>query len=275
MINHYDVPISAVLLDLDGTVYVEGHLIAGAQESIDWLISHDIQIRFLTNTTAKNREQVKERLSKLGMSIPDNWIFTPCVSACQWLKNQSFRKGVFTLVHSNLHSDLSCLPLTDDENADIVLMGDMGDEWNIDRLNQALRCLLNGATLVALQRNRYWKTHQGLQLDVGAFVSALEYSSGQLCNVVFGKPNKLFFEMAVNSMAVKAPGVLMVGDDLESDILGAQNCGVRGILVRTGKYQQADWLDRVDQAHAIMDSIRDLPRLIRHAILDKSDRRGC
>jgi HAD superfamily hydrolase (TIGR01458 family) len=146
----------------------------------------------------------------------------------------------------------------DDKTPQAVVVGDLGSAWTHDVLNAAFRQLLDGAELVALQKGRYWISDQGLTLDAGAWVAALEYAASVTAHVV-GKPNREFFEAAVASMGLEIDEVAMVGDDIFNDVDGAQRAGAKGILVRTGKFRQ-DAVDRSEvKPELIVDSLADLP----------------
>ena len=115
---------------------------------------------------------------------------------------------------------------------------------------------------MAIHKNRYWKTADGLTLDAGPFVAALEYASGQ-CATVIGKPSRTFFETAAGSMGLGLGDVAMVGDDLESDVAGAQAAGATGILVRTGKFQETELERSLVRPDYVIDSVAALPGILR------------
>jgi HAD superfamily hydrolase (TIGR01458 family) len=120
---------------------------------------------------------------------------------------------------------------------------------------------MDGAELIALQKNRYWLTPDGLSLDVGPYVAALEYATSAEALVV-GKPAPAFFASALDAMGVPAERAAMVGDDVESDVGGALAAGLAGILVRTGKYHE-DAVQRSGvEPTAVVDSIADVPALL-------------
>jgi HAD superfamily hydrolase (TIGR01458 family) len=121
--------------------------------------------------------------------------------------------------------------------------------------------LIDGAELVALQRNRMWLRPDGLSLDVGPFVAALEYAA-DVEAVVVGKPARAFFALALTQLGAEPADAAMVGDDVESDVLGAMRAGLRGVLVRTGKYRDATARRADPQPDAVIDSIADLPALL-------------
>ena len=155
---------------------------------------------------------------------------------------------------ASLLEDLKCITLTE-ESPDFVLVGDLGEGFTYARLDAAFNCLMNGAKLVALQKNRYWRTPGGLSLDAGPFVAALEYATGQQAAVV-GKPEEAFFRIALEDLRLEAGEVAMVGDDAEADVAGAKRAGLLGIQVRTGKWG-SDAEER--QADLVLDSVAGLP----------------
>jgi HAD superfamily hydrolase (TIGR01458 family) len=147
------------------------------------------------------------------------------------------------------------------ERADAVIVGDLGSAFGYDVLNRAFRLVMDGAELVALQRNRYWLTPDGLSLDVGPFVAALEYATGNEAYVV-GKPAPPFFQTILRAARASADESAMVGDDVESDVGGAQQAGLAGILVRTGKYRENAVRASGVRPDATVDSIASVPALL-------------
>ena len=142
-----------------------------------------------------------------------------------------------------------------------MVVGDLGDRWDYGVLSRAFRSLMDGAELIALQKNRYWETSEGLSLDAGPFVSALEYATGREAEVV-GKPSPAFFELALGELGVSADRAAMVGDDVEADVGGAMDAGLAGILVRTGKYREDLVGESGIEPTATVDSIAEVPELL-------------
>lgn len=112
-----------------------------------------------------------------------------------------------------------------------------------------------------MQRGLSWQTARGLELDAGAFVTALEEATGTKA-VVCGKPSPLFFEQAVATLGVPAGQVLMVGDDIENDIRGAANSGLMPVLVRTGKFLPAHVEAIRGIPFKLVDSVADVPAML-------------
>ena len=238
-------------MDLDGTLYVGGEAVAGAREAVGSLRASGLAVRYVTNTTRKPRGWVYGRLRSMGFEVSEEDIFTPALAAVGRIGSGT----CFALVDDSLIGDLAGLTLTDGR-PDYVLVGDLGDGFTYERLNPAFRCLMDGAELLALQKNRYWQTDAGLALDAGPFVAALEFASGKDAAVV-GKPEPEYFRLALGDLGLRAHEVAMVGDDVEADVVGAKRAGLVGIQVRTGKWQ-AD----AGEADLVIDSIADLPGVV-------------
>lgn len=242
--------IKGLLIDLDGTLFVGDDPMPGAREAIQNIKSADIQIRYVTNTTRRPRRLVAQHLRAMGFDLEDREIFTPARAAAGLIAGGS----CFALVDDSLREDLDGISLTG-QRPEYVLMGDLGDGFTYERLDAAFRHLMDGAELVALQKNRYWQTPDGLSLDAGPFVAALEYASGKTATVV-GKPERGFFGLALREMALQASEAAMIGDDPEADVAGARRAGLVGIQVRTGKWRPGVGDEGAD---LVLDSFADLP----------------
>lgn len=251
--------VAGLLVDLDGTVYQEGRLIPGAAEAIAALRRADLPLAFTTNTTRKPRRALVEELSELGVETRPEEIFTAPRAAASHLAQRGLRR-VSLLLAAATFEDFQGFQVVD-EGPQAVVVGDLGRGWTYERLNQAFHQLLAGAELVAIQKNRYWKTAGGLALDAGPFIVALEYATGKEATLV-GKPSRPFFQAAARALGVDLAAAVMVGDDLESDIRGAQAAGARGVLVRTGKFRQQDLEASQAQPDHVLGSLADLPALL-------------
>jgi HAD superfamily hydrolase (TIGR01458 family) len=242
--------IEGILLDLDGTLYVGDEPVAGAREAIERLRRSGLVLRYVTNTTRMPRRAVVERMRALGFVAEEDEVFTPAWAASRLIGGRS----CLALVDESLHEDLGGARLTED-SPEVVVVGDLGEGFTYSRLDAAFRCLMEGAELVALQKNRFWQNAGGLSLDAGPFVAALEYASGKEA-VVVGKPEESFFGITLEDMGLGAHQVAMVGDDAEADIAGAKRSGLSGIQVRTGKWRPGG---DVGEADLVLESVADLP----------------
>jgi len=245
--------IQGFLLDLDGTLYQSGEPLPGAVATVRALERDGVPIRFVTNTTSKSRAAVAEKLVAMGFLASEESIFSPPHAAGELLRTRG--ASVHLLVPDATRPDFDGIP-TDDAQPDAVVIGDLGADWTFERLNRAFRLVHGGADLVALGRTRYWQTDDGLQLDVGPFVAALEYATGKEATVI-GKPEPQFFLDAVAEIGLEPEAVALVGDDAETDVRAAQRAGLSGVLVRTGKFRPTD-LDGEPPIDLVIDSVADL-----------------
>jgi HAD superfamily hydrolase (TIGR01458 family) len=248
-----------VLLDLDGVLYVEDEPIAGAVDAVAALRAAGLRLRFVTNTTSRPRRDILARLDRLGIPVPEDELVTPARLAVEHCVAQGLRRALL-LMRDDVKADLAGLDEVSD-GAEVVVVGDLGDGFGFGVLNHAFRQLLDGAELVALQKNRYWRTPDGLSLDMGPFVAALEYASGRDA-VVVGKPAPAFFATVLAGLGVDPGAAAMVGDDVESDVGGALRAGLAGVLVRTGKYRAEAVEASGVEPSATVDSIADVPALL-------------
>lgn len=252
----------ALLLDIDGVLHVGDEPIAGAIDALNELRGLSSGLRLLTNTTSRSRSDITSRLIGAGFEVEEREVLTPAAMATRHCAANDF-EAVRLVVSDSLREDLQGIgEATPGSAADAILLGDVGDDFDAVLLNELFRLMQAGAELIALQHNRFWQHEDGLRLDVGAYASALEYATQKQATVV-GKPSPKFFESALADLGALPSDALMVGDDAEADVNGAQAIGISGVLVRTGKYRPGVVAERGFGPAATIDSIADLPALLK------------
>ena len=244
---------SAFLFDLDGVFYNDTQPIPGGAEVIAQLRAEGVPFRFVTNTTSKGRVSLAAKLRGFGIVAEPREIVCPAVAASAFLREKKASGVFFTTVDTRGEFDGA---REDRTQPDYVVLGDLGDDWTYEKLNQVLRYLLNGARLIALGMSRYWRADDGQRLDVGPVAAAFMYATGQP-PIVLGKPARDFFLLTAHDLNIDPAQCAMVGDDIVTDIGGAHAAGLQTILVRTGKFRPQD-LDGTVQPDVIIDSIADL-----------------
>ena len=251
--------IKGFLIDLDGVLYIEDQCIPGAVETVNWLRQEGFQLRFLTNTTMVSRESLVNKLLRFNIRTEHEEMYSTAWVGARWLAEKGVSR-VQLLLTEDARKDFARFQITNDQ-PEAVVVGDMGSAFTFDVLNNAFLSVKAGAQLIALQKNRFWQTKSGLMLDAGAFVAALEYATETEATLV-GKPNRAYFDMALRDLGLSASQVAMIGDDIHTDIKGAQAVGVKTILVRTGKFRPDAQLRTDMQPDWILDSIANLPNLL-------------
>jgi len=243
--------VEAVVFDVDGVLRERDVPVHGAAETLARLTEAGIPYRLLTNTTSTSRARLAKDLVGAGFPVTREQVFCPPHAAGEYLRRH--RLSALLLVQDSALEDFDGVARRE-EGADVVVVGDLEQGWTFDVLNHAFRMLhRDGARLFGLGRSRYWKAPAGWQLDAGPFVAALEYAAG--CEAeIFGKPEPAIFEEVIADLGLPAERIAMVGDDIRSDVQAAMNVGMRGVLVRTGKFRDAD-LDAGFEPDVVLDSV--------------------
>lgn len=249
-----------LLLDMDGVIYVGDRPIEGANETIGWLRSHGIPFQFTTNTTTLSTSSLVAKMQKLGLPLQERDIFGVNSTAVAYLEKLGSPSCHFVLTDDAL-TDFKSFR-TDNSNPEVVVLGDIGESWSYSLVNDLFHKLIGGATLVALHKGKYWHTEAGLCIDLGALVAGLEYATGITATVI-GKPSPEFFSLAQQRVGMKPSEMMMIGDDLDNDIAGAQACGIRGVLVKTGKFRQELFTKSRVLPYGVIDSIAELPQFFK------------
>jgi HAD superfamily hydrolase (TIGR01458 family) len=257
---------AAILLDVDGVLHVSGEGLPGAADAVRRLRAAGHRLRFVSNSTTRTRTALANALRGLGVELADDELQTTAHAAALALAG----KRVLALTMPAVVEDLDGVDLVG-EGADAVLIGgaDEGPEtgrvFSYMNLARAFAELDLGAELYCLHKNRWWQTARGPMLDSGAFVAGLEYAA-QTEAIVLGKPSMAYFDAALEALDAEPALTWMVGDDWETDVAGAQACGLKTILVRTGKFRP----DAVERSgvmpDAIVSSLAALPEWLEQAL---------
>ena len=246
--------VDGLLIDIDGVLTLGEEVIPGAPEVIETLRARQIPFRFMTNTTIYCRYTLLDRLHALGFAATLDELYTATYVAARYLKEQN-AQSYFPLLLPDAQLEFAGIDV-DEEAPEYVVVGDLGASFTFSRLNRAFRALLNGAKLVALHKKRHWRTPDGLFLDAGPFVMALEYAA-ETNAIVVGKPSEAYFKMVLDDLGLPLERVAMIGDDIEIDVRGARRMGIQGWLVKTGRFRKED-LGRGIWPDLVLESIADL-----------------
>ncbi len=225
---------AGVLLDIAGVLHDGERPLPGAVDALTRLRRAALPLRFVTNTSRRSRSATLAQLRGMGFELSAAEIFTAPLAARSYLASRGLRPLLIIL--PALAEDFAGL---DCAAPNAVFLADAGDRFEYRLLDRAFRLLIEGAPLVAVGRNRYFRHGGQLHLDAGAFVAALEYAAG--CEaVICGKPSPAFFAAVLRDIGIAPEQAVMIGDDVEADVLGAHAAGLQAILVQTGKYRDGD-----------------------------------
>ncbi|WP_179023088.1 HAD-IIA family hydrolase [Streptomyces sp. IMTB 2501] len=252
--------VRAVLIDIDGVLTVSWKPLPGAVAALRRIRAAGLGVVLVTNTTSRTRASIAETLGAAGFEVGAEDVLTaPSATAAHLAEH--FPGARCALLNSgDIAADLGGVTLVEDD-PEVVVFGGAGPEFDYAALDRAFGWLQRGARLIAMHRNLYWRTDAGLRLDAGAFLLGLEQAARVEAEVT-GKPSRAFFAAALAQLGVGAQQALMVGDDVESDVLAAQRAGLTGVLVRTGKFQQETLDGASGTPDHVLDSFADLPTLL-------------
>lgn len=245
------------LIDMDGVIYRGNALIPGADRFIHELLASGAPFRFLTNNSQRTRRDVATRLQRLGIDVGEEHIFTCAMATARFLAQQKPRGtafvigegGLLTALHANGYAIV-------DRDPDFVVVGE-GRTFTCEVLETALNQLLAGARLVATNLDPNCPTQAGSRPGCGAIVAMLEAASGLRAFSV-GKPSPVMLRAARKELGLATDQTIVIGDTMETDILGGVQLGYKTILVLSGGTRRADLTRYAFRPDKIVESIADL-----------------
>jgi len=251
--------IKALLIDLEGVLYSDNKLISGSIDVIKELRKNNLKLQFLTNTTTTPRKLIFNKLQDYGFDIEEEEIFTPIIATKNYLRDNKIKK-IALITNIEIIEEFKDYEITQ-KDPEVVIMGDIYKNFKWDILDMIFKLVyFENSALIALHQNKYCMRDGKISLDLGPFVKAIEYSSGKK-SILMGKPEKNFFNLAIKDLGIIKNNILMIGDDITSDIEGSINANLKAIQVKTGKFQEKD-LKYPTQPHYRIESINDLPTLL-------------
>ncbi|MEC4015376.1 HAD-IIA family hydrolase [Streptomyces sp. H27-D2] len=264
--------IGAVLIDIDGVLTVSWKPLPGAVEAMERLRAAGLRLALVTNNTSRTRASIAVTLAGAGFPVGVDDILTAPAATAAYLREHYPGARCLLLNAGDVRDDLAGVTLVDEAVTDgarngdgaapdVVVFGGAGSEFSYAAVNRAFRHLQRGARLVAMHRNLYWRTAAGLDLDSGAFLLGLERAARVEAEIT-GKPAEAFFATALAHLGATPSETLMVGDDIESDVLAAQRSGITGVLVKTGKYLPETHRAAEGRPDHVLESFAELPALL-------------
>lgn len=245
------------LIDMDGVIYRGNQLIPGADRFIDHLLRNEIPFLFLTNNSQRTRRDVATKLSRMGIDVDESHIFTCAMATARYLAMQKPRGtayvigegGLLQAMHANGYSIV-------DHDPDYVVVGE-GRSHNFEMIEMAVRMIEGGAKLIATNMDPNCPTQSGLRPGCGAIVAMLETATGRSA-FSLGKPSPVMMRAARKQLGLATDEVTMIGDTMETDILGGTQMGYRTVLVLSGGTKLTDLDQFAYQPDTVVNSIADL-----------------
>jgi HAD superfamily hydrolase (TIGR01458 family) len=254
--------IKGILVDLDGTLYFKGNPIPGSIEAVSKLKEMGIKLLFLTNTDSKTPISILKMVQGFGFLIEMEEIFTPIIALKKYLSNDLDKKS-YIISTKEVAKEFKEYPqIKGSEIPDFVIISDFHDNWDVHHLNNAFKYVLKGAKLLGTQGNKYYLDQNGEPvIDTGSFVEMIA-NAANVIPKIFGKPSKEYFLQALEMLNLNHNEVLVIGDDINSDINGAINANIKGILVKTGKGQYYDSSHSDIKLYLVLESFSSILKIL-------------
>ncbi len=245
------------LIDMDGVIYRGSQLIPGAERFIQELKLRNIPFMFLTNNSQRTRRDVATKLFRMGIPVEEKHVFTCAMATARFLSTQKpdgtayviGEGGLLNALHTNGYSIV-------DKSPDYVVVGE-GRTLSTEMLDTAVQLILDGAKLIATNLDPNCPTDRGTRSGCGAMVAFLETATGTKAFSV-GKPSPVMMRAARKELGLMTSETIMIGDTMETDILGGVQMGYRTVLVLSGGTQEADLANYAFRPDMVLDSVADL-----------------
>jgi HAD superfamily hydrolase (TIGR01458 family) len=213
-----------------------------------------ITIRILSNSTLKSRKVCTEKLNRHGFSVIEEEVITASWATARYLRILK-PKSCWVMLKGKGIEEFKEFNM-DDEVPEYIVLGDYREEFNFENMNKALRLLSQGTKLIVMIPEKVDHSLGGVELTVGAYGKMLEDAAGIKATYI-GKPSTYMFDIALDSMVIDRSRVLMVGDRVATDIIGARQAGIPSVLVKTGEFKPDDLTGDI-QPDLIVDAVGDI-----------------
>jgi NagD protein len=245
------------LIDMDGVVYRGNELIPGAEKFVKFLVKNDLPFRFLTNNSQRTQRDVAARLRRMGIEVQEQHVFTSAIATAQFVARQKPKGTAYVIGEGGLLKALDEVGYAVVDNSpDFVILGE-GRTMTLEMIDTAVRMIMDGAKLIATNLDPNCPTQHGLRPGCGAFVSMLETATGMKAFSP-GKPSPFMFRAARKELGLATAETAIIGDTMETDILGGVQMGYKTVLVLSGGTKTEDLKKFAFQPDVIVNSIADL-----------------
>ncbi|MDB5313185.1 MAG: family HAD-type hydrolase [Gemmataceae bacterium] len=249
------------LIDMDGVLYRGPEIIPGADRFVHHLRDRGIPFRFLTNNSQRTRRDVVARLTRMGLDVEEEHVFTSAMATARFLAQQKpggtayviGEGGLLTALHQYEYAVV-------DHDPDYVVVGE-GRTFNLEMVEAAVRMILGGAKLIATNLDPNCPTQNGLRPGCGALVAMLETATGVKAFSV-GKPSPVMMRAARKELGLSTDETTMIGDTMETDILGGVQLGFHTVLVLSGGTRSDDLPRYAYRPEIVVESLAELADLM-------------
>ena len=248
------------ICDMDGVIYHGNQILPGVAEFIDWLHRENKEYLFLTNNSGYTPRELHQKLSRMGLDVPEERFYTSALATAAFLKNQAPGCSVYAIGEAGLLNALYDAGITmNDVNPDYVVIGE-GKAYSLDTLTRATNLVLRGAKLIGANTDVSGPIENGISPACGALVAPIELATGKKAYFC-GKPNPLMMRTGLRMLGCHSEEAVIVGDRMDTDVIAGLESGADTVLVLSGVSDRATIQTYAYQPTMILDGVGDIARL--------------
>ena len=248
------------ICDMDGVIYHGNQILPGVAEFIDWLHRENKEYLFLTNNSGYTPRELHQKLSRMGLDVPEERFYTSALATAAFLKNQAPGCSVYAIGEAGLLNALYDAGITmNDVNPDYVVIGE-GKAYSLDTLTRATNLVLRGAKLIGANTDVSGPIENGISPACGALVAPIELATGKKAYFC-GKPNPLMMRTGLRLLGCHSEEAVIVGDRMDTDVIAGLESGADTVLVLSGVSDRATIQTYAYQPTMILDGVGDIARL--------------
>ena len=248
------------ICDMDGVLYHGNRVLPGAVEFIDWLQRENKEYLFLTNNSGYTPKELRQKLARMGLEVPEEHFYTSALATAAFLKEQAPGCSVYAIGEAGLLNALYDAGITmNDVNPDYVIMGE-GKAYSLDTLTKATNLVRKGAKLIGANSDISGSIEDGIAPACRALVAPIELATGKQAYFC-GKPNPLMMRTGLNILGCHSGEAVMVGDRMDTDVISGMECGMTTVLVLSGVSTRETVSDFAYRPTVVLDGVGDIARL--------------
>ena len=245
---------------MDGVIYHGNQILPGVAEFIDWLHRENKEYLFLTNNSGYTPRELHQKLSRMGLDVPEERFYTSALATAAFLKNQAPGCSVYAIGEAGLLNALYDAGITmNDVNPDYVVIGE-GKAYSLDTLTRATNLVMQGAKLIGANTDVSGPIENGISPACGALVAPIELATGKKAYFC-GKPNPLMMRTGLRMLGCHSEEAVIVGDRMDTDVIAGLESGADTVLVLSGVSDRATIQTYAYQPTMILDGVGDIARL--------------
>ena len=248
------------ICDMDGVIYHGSRLLPGAKEFVSWLQKENKKYLFLTNNSGLTQKDLREKLLRMGLDVPEERFYTSALATAEFLKLQAPDCSVYALGEAGLMVALRDVGIRmNDTDPDYVVLGE-GKDYSLETLTKAVNLVMKGARLIGANSDVSGPVENGIAPSCGALVAPIEIATGKQAYFC-GKPNPLMMRTGLRLLGCHSEDAVIIGDRMDTDIVAGTESGIATVLVLSGISDESTPLKYAYQPTVVLSGVGDIVKM--------------